>query len=85
MIDFARIIALILSGASTVDAQIAEGDRRAADLPELAPLWAEIRAKLLAMKNDHELQNKVAAGVVEMVNTFLQGHGEVGPSQAHHG
>lgn len=83
--DFTRWIEWFLSSADRIEEQIIAGDARAAAFPEIAPAWAIERAKLVALRADPELRGKVAAGLGEAWETVTKGHGEVGPSQAHHG
>lgn len=83
--DFSRIVNLLLGGLDSLDALIAEGDRKAAEFPEGAEAWEAEKAAILQIRNNPELRAEIVAKLLEVFNTIKAGRGPVGESQAHHG
>jgi hypothetical protein len=81
-LDFIKsfLIDLLGVGAGRLDELIAEGDKRVLERPELDPEWQQVRAALVAAKDDPTIQEKLEAAVSEGIATFVNRHGEVGPS-----
>jgi len=74
------LLSLFGIGIDKINMAIAEGDRRAAEHPELKPEWDQIRAALVATRDDPSVREKLEAALAEGLETFLKRHGEVGPS-----
>lgn len=82
---------LIFEGQNKLDAALAEGDAKAAQVPELAPEWTKAREKLVAewakeraaleaSRDDPEMRATLQNAINEAWNTVVKRHGELGPS-----
>lgn len=87
---------MIAEGDRALTRALAEGDRRAAEVPELAPEWQVARQKLIDewnavrvtlvdARDNPEVAARIQAGVVEALATVLHQHGEVGKPHGHAG
>lgn len=83
--NFARLLEIIGRYELAIDAQVAEGDRLAAQYPELAEAWAVERAKLLAARDDASASEKYQEAFAGTLATIVAGHGPVGGTHAHGG
>lgn len=87
---------ILEQGQQKLDAALAEGDAKALAIPEFAPEWQIERAKLVAAweralvvlfeaRDNPEMGAKLGAAFNEALQTFIQRHGELGPSHGHSG
>jgi hypothetical protein len=80
--DFIKeyLLKLFSVGIDRIDEAIAAGDAHAAEHPEFDTEWQQIRAALVAVQDDPGTREKLEAALAEGIQTFVNRHGEVGPS-----